>query len=62
MDYTDAALSYALLLFPMGIAGIMMAQGIAKLQNKDPSGKVVAIMGGLLLVLIPVVYYLLTTV
>ncbi len=62
MDYTDAALSYALLLIPLGFAGIVIGQGVSKIKKKEESGKVILGMGIVFLLLIPAAYMLLTRV
>lgn len=62
MDYTDAALSYALLLIPLGFSGVLVAQGVSKIKKKEESGKVILGMGVLFLLLIPAAYFLLTRV
>ncbi|MCX8008600.1 MAG: hypothetical protein N3A54_02755 [Patescibacteria group bacterium] len=62
MNYTDAALAYTFLLFPMGLAGIITAQGISKIKKKEQSGKIIAGMGIGLFILIPFVYFLLTNI
>jgi len=62
MDYTDAALTYALLLIPIGFATAIIAQGISKIKKKDDSGKMVLVMGIIFLLLVPTAYILLTRV
>lgn len=60
MDYTDAALTYALLLIPLGFSGVVIAQGVSKLKKKEPGGKAIMIMGILFLLIVPAAYYFLT--
>jgi len=62
MDYTDAALSYALLLIPLGFSGVMIAQGVSKIKKKEASGKAVLGMGIIFFLLVPAVYVFLTRV
>jgi VIT1/CCC1 family predicted Fe2+/Mn2+ transporter len=62
MDYTDAALSYALLLIPLGFSGVMIAQGVSKIKKKEASGKTVLGMGIIFFLLVPAIYVLLTRV
>lgn len=60
MDYTDAAISYALLIIPIGFASVMIAQGVAQIKRKEPSGKIIFGMGVLFLLIVPAAYMLMT--
>ena len=59
MNYTNAALSYGLLLIPTIFAVVVMSQGVYKITKKDESGKTILGMGIFFLILIPFVYFFL---
>lgn len=59
MDYTNAALSYGLLLIPTLFACVVIGQGVYKISKKDDSGKTILGMGIFFLILIPFIYFFL---
>ena len=56
MDYTDAALTYGLLLVPALFSLAIVGQGVYKLKKGDTHGKIVLGFGLFLLILIPLAY------
>lgn len=57
MDYTDAALSYGLLLLPTCFALAIIGQSIYKIQKGESNGKIILLFGLVLLLLIPLTYF-----
>jgi len=62
MDYTEAALSYGLLLIPLAFAAVMLGQGIVKIKKKEQDGKIMVCIGVVFLVSIPLLYALIVNV
>lgn len=59
MNYTNAALTYGLLMVPCFFACAVIGQGIYKLKKQDQSGKGVLAFGIAFLLIIPVLYFVL---
>lgn len=58
MDFTDSAITYALLVFPTLFAFTILFQGMSKLAREEPDGPVAIGVGIFLLVLIAAAYFL----
>lgn len=58
MDFTDSAITYALLIFPTLFAITVIFQGISKMAKEESDGPVAIGVGVFLLLLIAAAYFL----
>ncbi len=56
MDYTNAALTYGLLLLPTCFALAVLGQGINKMRKGENGAKAILIFGIFLILLVPLTY------
>lgn len=59
MDYTNAAITYGLLMLPSCFALAVLAQGVNKIRKGEKGAKAILIFGIFLLLLVPLTYFFL---